>query len=200
MVKEMTPKELRPEDRHLDGISENQIDQHYSVLYKGYVNKINEIRSKLETADRSKANQTYSEFRALKIEESFALDGAKLHELYFDNLGGKGGKAGGKVAQLLDRDFGSYEAWETDFKACGTAARGWVVLAYDWHDLKLHNYCCDAHNQGGIWGASPVLVLDTYEHAYMIDYGVKRPPYLDAFMKNVDWDVVNQRLARLGIQ
>jgi superoxide dismutase, Fe-Mn family len=199
MAQEFTPKELKAADRQLDGISENQIDQHYGVLYKGYVNKLNEIRAKLESADRSKANQTYSEFRALKIEEGFALDGAKLHELYFDNLGGKGGQPTGKIMEMIQKSFGSYESWETDFKACGMAARGWVVLAYDWYDRMVHNYCCDAHNQGGIWSASPVMVLDTYEHAYMIDYGVKRPPYIDAFMKNLDWDVVNERLGKLGL-
>ena len=199
MAQEFTAKELKAADRQLDGISENQIDQHYGVLYKGYVNKLNEIRAKLESVDRSKANQTYSEFRALKIEEGFALDGAKLHELYFDNLGGKGGQPTGKIMEMIQKSFGSYEAWETDFKACGMAARGWVILAYDWYDNMVHNYCCDAHNQGGIWSASPVMVLDTYEHAYMIDYGVKRPPYIDTFMKNLDWDVVNERLGKLGL-
>lgn len=81
--------------------------------------------------------------------------------------------------------------------ASGVAARGWVVLAYDLDDGLLHNYSADAHDQGGIWGAVPLLVLDTYEHAYMIDYGVKRAPYIDAFMKNIDWDEVNQRLERV---
>jgi superoxide dismutase, Fe-Mn family len=199
MAQEFTPKELKAADRQLDGISENQIDQHYSVLYKGYVNKLNEVRAKLESVDRSKANQTYSELRALKIDEGFALDGAKLHELYFDNLGGKGGQPAGKIMDLMTKSFGSFEAWVTDFKACGMAARGWVVLSYDWYDGMVHNYCCDAHNQGGVWSASPVLVLDTYEHAYMIDYGVKRPPYIEAFMKNIDWNVVNERLGKLGL-
>jgi Fe-Mn family superoxide dismutase len=176
-------------------LSENQLSQHYT-LYEGYVNKTNEIWRGYETVDRSKANQTYSEFRALKTEESFALNGVKLHEAYFYNMGGKGGPPTGKIKELIDRDFGSFEKWVEDYKASGIAARGWVVLAYDLDDGRLHNYSQDSHNVGAIWSAIPLLVLDTYEHAYTIDYGVKRPPYIENFMKTVDWDEVNARLAK----
>lgn len=193
-------KDLKPADLKMEGFSERQIEEHYGILYKGYVNKLNEIREGLESVDHAKANQSYSELRTLKLEETFSLNGAKLHEWYFDNLGGKGGQATGKIAELINRDFGSYEAWETDFKATGIAARGWVVLAYDLDDNKIHNYLADAHNQGGIWAALPLLILDTYEHAYVIDYGVKRPPYIDAFMKNIDWNEVNARLEKYGVK
>ena len=198
MTQEIVAKELKL-TQEMKGISKQQIEEHYSILYKGYVAKVNEIRAGLETVDRSKANQTYSALRALKTEESFALNGVKLHEAYFDNLGGKGGKPDGNILSLIERDFGSYEVWEEDFKASGIAARGWVVLVYDLDDGRLHNYSSDAHNQGGVWSALPLLVLDTYEHAYMIDYGVKRPSYIDAFMQNIDWDVVNKRVAKLNI-
>lgn len=183
----------------MNGISKEEMDQHYGILYKGYVTKLNEIRTKLEDVDLSKANQTYSDLRGLKTEEIFALNGAKLHEWYFDNLGGPGGKAGGRILELIERDFGSYAKWEAEFKAIGLAVRGWVVLAYDLDDEKLHNYGQDAHNIGVPWGAYPLLILDVYEHAYGIDYGVKRAPYLEAFMKNVDWNEVNQRLAKFHI-
>ncbi|MCL5961008.1 MAG: Fe-Mn family superoxide dismutase [Chloroflexi bacterium] len=192
-------KELRPADLKLDGISQRQIEEHYNTLYKGYVNKVNEIWEKLETVDRSTANQTYSSLRALKTDESFAVNGVKLHEAYFENLGGKGGKPTGRILELIERDFGSYEAWEADFKASGLAARGWVVLACDEDFGKmLRNYSQDAHNAGSIWNAIPILVLDTYEHAYFLDYGVKRAPYIDAFMRNIDWHVVNERVLKLG--
>jgi Fe-Mn family superoxide dismutase len=181
----------------MKGFSERQLEEHHGVLYKGYVNKLNEIRKSMESVDYSKANQTYSHLRALKIEETFALNGIKLHEAYFDNMGGSGGKATGAALEMIKRDFGSYEAWEKDFKATGMAVRGWVVLAYDLEDGTLHNIGNDAHNVGPIWNAIPILVMDTYEHAYMIDYGVKRPPYIDAFMNVIDWDVVNERVAKL---
>lgn len=183
--------------KKMDGFSERQLEEHHGILYQGYVNKVNEIRKKMETVDYGKANQTFSDLRAMKIEETFALNGVKLHEAYFDNMGGLGGRATGKALTLIERDFGTFAKWEEDFKATGLAVRGWVVLAYDREDGRLHNFGSDSHNLGPIWDAVPVLVMDTYEHAYMIDYGVKRPPYIDAFMKNIDWDVVNSRLSSL---
>jgi superoxide dismutase, Fe-Mn family len=194
-MKEVTARELK--SRVMEGFSQRQLDEHHGVLYKGYVTKLNEIRKQMESVDYSKANQTFSELRALKIEETFALNGIKLHEAYFDNMGGGGGKAAGRALAMIERDFGSYEAWEKDFRATGMAVRGWVVLAYDLESGTLHIIGNDSHNLGPVWNAVPVLVMDTYEHAYMIDYGVKRPPYIDAFMNVIDWDVVNERLERL---
>ena len=178
----------------LKGISENQIKQHYT-LYEGYVNKTNEIWGKLETVDKTVANQTYSDFRELKVELSFAWDGVKLHELYFENLVGSGGNPPDEIRKALEDSFDSYDKWVQDFKASGVSARGWVITAYDPKVGKIFNYIADAHNLYGIWMAVPLLVLDTYEHAYMIDYGIKRPPYIDAFMSNIDWQVVGKRLA-----
>ena len=178
----------------LRGISENQIRQHFT-LYEGYVNKANEIWGRLETVDKTIANQTFSEFRELKVELSFAWDGVKLHELYFDNLGGAGGDPPDEVRRVLEDSYGSYDRWLQDFKASGISARGWVISAYDYKLGKIFNYISDAHNLYGIWSAEPMLVLDTYEHAYMIDYGVKRPPYIDAFVNNIDWETVAKRLA-----
>lgn len=175
------------------GISARQLAEHHS-LYVGYVNKLAEIREAAQSADLSKANQTFSALRAAKAAEPFALNAIKLHEAYFDNIGGRGGWATGRVLELIERDFGSFEAWEAIFKAMGMAARGWVILAYDFSDGFLRNYAMDAHDAGGIWNALPLLVLDVYEHAYTIDYGVKRPPYIEAFMKTIDWDTVNARL------
>jgi superoxide dismutase, Fe-Mn family len=193
---ELTARELKKNS--MEGFSQRQLEEHHGTLYKGYVNKLNEIRKQMDSVDYSKANQTFSELRALKVEESFALNGIKLHEAYFDNMGGAGGKATGKALEMIERNFGTYEAWEKDFKATGMAVRGWVVLAFDRENGTLHNFGNDSHNLGPIWNAVPILVMDTYEHAYMIDYGVKRPPYIEAFMRVIDWDVVNQRLAGIN--
>lgn len=191
-----TPKTYKLEGK-LEGISDNQIAQHRDVLYVGYVNKLNEIEQGLEKTDRAKANGTYSEYGELKREETFATNAIYLHEYYFGNLGAKGGKPAGKLAELINRDFGSYEKWFEDFKAAGIAARGWVVLAYNTDDGKLHNYVQDIHHMGAIWNSFTLLVLDVYEHAYMIDYGVKRAAYLEAFFKNIDWAAAQKRLDRV---
>ena len=185
---ELQPKALKY--KKLDGLSEKQLSEHHDVLYAGYVKKVNEIRSKLMNVDKTTTNATYSDLRELKVEESFALNGVKLHEGYFDNMGGKGGKASGDVGKWIESDFESYEKWEEEFRALGIAARGWVVLAFDLDDGMLHNYICDVHNQGGIWNCVPLLILDVYEHAYFIDYGTGRKSYIETFMKNIDGSVV----------
>ncbi|MDH4226327.1 MAG: Fe-Mn family superoxide dismutase [Deltaproteobacteria bacterium] len=188
------PYEPRKFDlKGLDGLSDNQISQHRDTLYVGYVNKLNEIQEKLKTADRGKANQIYSELRALKADETFALNGVVLHELYFENLGGKGGAPSGGLLKAIEADFGSFDKWVEDFKASGMAARGWVMLGKCGYDGKLHNWGLDSHNNNFPALATPVLIMDVYEHAYAIDYGVKRPPYIEAFMKNIDWKAAEKR-------
>lgn len=183
----------------LDGISENQIAQHRDILYQGYVNKLNEIEERLKTVDLTKANQVYSDYRGLKADETFALNGVVLHELYFENLGGKGGKPKGKLADLIAKEWGSFEKWTDGFKASGMAARGWVMLGLNKYDGKLHNYCLDTHNFNVPVNVAPILIMDVYEHAYAIDYGVKRAPYIDAFMKNIEWDACAKRLEKIDL-
>lgn len=201
MAVQYTAKQFKSFQVELDGISKRTMEEHYK-LYQGYVNKANEILSKLEGLDKdpAKANQTYSDIRELKVELSFAIGGVKNHEIYFDILGGKGGPPTGRIAEFINRDFGSYEEWAKDLKATGIAARGWVWLAYDWDTKTFFNYLGDAQNTFPIWNATPVLALDTYEHAYFIDYGAARGPYIDAFLRNIDWEAVNKRLDEAGIR
>jgi Fe-Mn family superoxide dismutase len=191
-----TAKPLKPTTLTMDGISKRTMEEHHK-LYVGYVNKANEILNSLADVDLSKANQTYSALRVLKVELTFAIGGVKNHEIYFDHLGGKGGKPEGKLLNRLARDFGSYEAWEKDLKATGLAARGWVWLAYDADRGVLFNYLGDAQNTFPIWNAVPVLALDTYEHAYYLDYATDRKSYIEAFLRNLDWGVVQQRFERI---
>lgn len=181
--------------RRVGNISEKALEIHHDKLYVGYVNKKNEIEEKLKSVDRALGNNvTFSDFRALKLEETFAANGVYLHEDYFSVLGGEGQSSGdsGMLGEALSAEFGSVDAWIADFKACGMSARGWAVLAYDTNDGRLHNYIGDMHNQGGVWGAIPVIVLDVYEHAYFIDYGSDRKTYLEDFMKNLDWKMANE--------
>ncbi|WP_051276283.1 superoxide dismutase [Desulfovirgula thermocuniculi] len=192
MYNAITPKPLPSELLHLRGISSYNMQEHYK-LYQGYVNKTNEIRTLLKATERAAANATYSPFRELKVEESYAYNGVKLHELYFGNLGGAGGHPPRALQEAMVNSFGSLEAWEEDFKACGLAARGWAVLAFDPDDGLLHNYTLDAHNVGLILNMKPLLVMDVYEHAYYMDYGTDRRGYIEAFWQNINWDAVLMR-------
>ena len=195
---EITPRQLKPELLELDGISRESVEAHYE-LYEGYVNKRNEILGRLSSVDADAANQVYSDIRALKIDLSFAIGGIKNHELYFEHLGGSGGNPSGAIADRLERDFGSVAAWRTDLKATGMAARGWAWTAYDWDEGRLFNYVGDAQNTFPIWNATPLIALDVYEHAYFMDFQTDRGSYIDAFLANLDWAVVNDWVNRYQI-
>ena len=197
-AEEIRPRELKPALLQLDGISRASVEAHHK-LYQGYVSKRNEILGKLAAVDLSAANQVYSDLRALKVDLTFAIGGIKNHEVYFAHLGGEGGDPDGAIAALISRDFGSIEAWRADLKATGIAARGWAWTAYDWDERRLFNYIGDAQNTFPVWGATPLVALDVYEHAYFLDYQTDRSSYIDAFFQNLDWEVVNGWIDAYGI-
>jgi superoxide dismutase, Fe-Mn family len=189
-----TKIELQPMPKRLlklNGISERTIREHYK-LYEGYVNKANETREKLATVDMAKGNSTYSEIRALKRGESYALNGAKLHELYFNQLGGNG-KPSGELFRAIEKQYQSYERFGDEFKGTGLSARGWAILAYDIVQRELFIYATDDQHNGHVIQSVPILPMDVFEHAYYIDYGTSRAKYIDAFFNNLDWSVLNGR-------
>jgi superoxide dismutase, Fe-Mn family len=195
---EISARPLDPRLLQLSGISRASVEAHYR-LYQGYVAKRNEILSLLSGVDHEKANQVYSEVRALKVDLTFAIGGIKNHELYFAHLGGEGGHPDGAFKALVERDFGSVEAWRTDLKATAMAARGWAWTAFDRDEGRVFNYIGDAQNTFPVWNASPLVALDVYEHAYFLDYQTDRASYVDAFFENLDWDVVNGWIAAYSI-
>jgi Fe-Mn family superoxide dismutase len=181
-------------------ISDKTHEEHMK-LYTGYVNKSNAILEELEKlgvpdpADAKIANQVQSVIRNWKIDFTFAIGGLKNHELYFSILGGDG-KPTGKIAELIDRDFGSFENYKKDLKATGMAARGWAWTGIDEDTGKLFNYIGDAQNTYPIWGVTPVLGLDVYEHAYYADYFTARAAYIEEFFKYIDFHAVNALLPK----
>ena len=189
MHKDFSPEPLKIE-KDLQGISLKLIQNHYK-LYEGYVKKTNEIRTKLESADKTNVSPTYSDFGELKRQETFAVNGMKLHEVYFGHLNGTG-EPKGELFSMIEKCFGTLDSWKEIMVATGLTARGWAILAFDFHDNNLHVYGSDAHNVGAVWAAIPIIVLDVYEHAYFMDYGVDRKSYIDSFFKNLDWDFANK--------
>lgn len=178
----------------LPGLSERQLAEHHDVLYAGYVKKYNEIVEKTKSVDLESTNGSYSELRELFVEKNFALNGIKLHESYFANMTDKPSECQGTIAKLIEKRWGTVEKWQAEFMALGIAARGWVVLAFDYNTDQLENYIYDMHNQGGVADTELVLVMDVYEHAYFLDYATARKDYIAAFMKLIDWDTVNERV------
>ncbi len=183
----------------LDGISPKTVEIHHDKLYAGYVAKKDEIQASLQAlehgGDLSSANQTFSDLRALKDGETFAVNGTYLHEYYFSVLGGDG-KPQGELADALATQFGSIENFISYMSACGMAARGWAVLAWDTQEKALRVYTGDAHNHGGVWGCLPIIVLDVYEHAYFIDTGSDRKTYIANFWKNLNWEAADALYAQ----
>lgn len=181
---------------HVKGLTENQLQQHYD-LYVGYVKKRNQIENDLQTVDRTNsAGITYSPFRALKTAETFAVNGSLLHELYFENMSSVPTQPGPETIKLFANSFGSLDNFKKDLIDSGAVARGWVITAYGMDDGHVHNYVLESHNQNVPVLSIPLLVLDVYEHAYMIDFGIKRAAYLEVFWDNIDWNVVEQRIKK----
>jgi len=181
-------------------ISDKTHEEHLK-LYTGYVNKTNailkeieEVSKVLDPANPAHANQIFSTLRSLKVDFTFALGGVVNHEIYFSVMGGAGGPATGKVADLIQRSFGSFDAYRKDLKATAISARGWAWTGYDPQTGLLFNYLGDGQNSYLVWGVKPILALDTYEHAYYADFYTNRGAYIDEFMNCVDWDEVNRRL------
>lgn len=181
----------------IPNFSKKQLEEHLT-LYKGYVNKFNEIELKLtnglEKGDTP--NKTYSRFRALKLSETYAENGSILHELYFENLSSSQQTVGKKMEKLIKRNWGTLEGFKKDLFNCALASRGWVMTAYSFYDKRVRNYVLEEHNQTVPVMTMPLLVLDVYEHAYMIDFGINRSAYLDIFWNQINWDVVEQRIAK----
>lgn len=178
----------------LTGISEKTMSIHHGKLYTGYVNKANEIGDKLgKLRDQiiadiiSGGNTTYSDLRALKQGETFAVNGIYLHEIFFDLLGGDGAYQNApEFSKAISDKWGSVENFMKYFSECAMASRGWSILCWDIHEQKVMQYNGDAHNQA-VWGCIPIITLDVYEHAYFIDFGSDRKQYIEAFWKNLDW-------------
>ncbi|MCL2420647.1 MAG: Fe-Mn family superoxide dismutase [Defluviitaleaceae bacterium] len=176
-------------------VSKKLFDNHMT-LYKGYVDKTNEIGLKLAastSADLNAANTTYSTYRGLKRGESFALDGVILHELYFQNLVSEKSPVGNRINRLLDHNWGSFDVWKDAFVASAKTARGWCILAYEQRTKTCRNIVLDSHDDGLVCGAYPLLVLDMYEHAYMVDYGTDKAAYINKFVDDIPWGVVERR-------
>jgi superoxide dismutase, Fe-Mn family len=177
----------------MSGFSETLLKNHFT-LYQGYVANTNKVLDTLaQLVGENKAGTP--EFAELKRRLGWEFNGMRLHECYFENLGGNGGKPEGKLAQLMISSFGSLENWEKDFRAA-SAMRGigWVVLYHDTVGKRLINSWINEHDAGHPAGCRPLLVIDVFEHAFMIDYGLKRADYIEAFFRNVDWPAVAARI------
>ncbi|MGH7454566.1 MAG: superoxide dismutase [bacterium] len=183
-------------------VSPETTDWHYNTHHKGYVTVLNNIEKVLETADRSKANGNYSEIGELKRRYTWNHAGALLHDVYWEVLGGDGDAAkGADVKAAIEKEFGSFDNWKADFKACCVSAKlsGWGLLVYDalW-SKRLLNILVDEHHYGAIWGGIPLIACDVFEHAYYHKDGPGRAKYVDNFIGNLHWGRINGRYKKFA--
>jgi len=178
-----------------EGFSNNLLNNHFT-LYKGYVTNTNKLAEILDglLKEGKVASPEYAE---LSRRFGWEFNGMRLQEYYFENMAQGGTKLdpGSPLGSLIASEFGSRENWEKDFKGTGTMRGiGWAVLYQDNIGGKLFNQWINEHDVGHPAGCAPILILDVFEHAFMIDYGLKRADYIESFLKNVNWAAVESRL------
>lgn len=175
------------------GFSDQLLKNHFT-LYQGYVTNTNKLSDELAALakDGKAGTPAYAE---MKRRFGWEFDGMRLHELYFGNMSKAAKAASAKLQECLAKDFGTFADWEKDFKAVGSMRGiGWAVLYYDKEADRLFNVWINEHDTGHFAGCLPVLVMDVFEHAFILDYGTKRADYIEAFMKAIEWGVVEGRL------
>lgn len=199
----MDSKAYKPKSFNLSGltgISDKTLEMHFK-LYEGYVTNTNTLTERIAAilADGTVDKEEMPAYSELTRRLGFEYNGMVLHEYYFGNMKqGGGGDAGrgSPFRQAVERSFPSYEIWKTDFASVGKMRGvGWAICYLDPARRTVSNHWVELHETGNVAGFVPVLVMDVWEHAYLLDYKpADRPKYIEAFLSNVDWSVVEQRV------
>lgn len=182
------------------GLSDAQLQAHF-ILYKGYVTKLNEITTKLASADRSTPNYSFNEYSELRRREPVAFNGTVLHEMYFEGLGDGSTAPSAAVKEFIGNSFGSFDAWVADTKACLMSAHGWTLLCYDYDSKKLINNLVQGEHHIGLFANVHVMAaFDAWEHAYFFDYQTGKAKYVESILSGLNWDVLSNRFKQVGAQ
>lgn len=174
----------------MPGFNDELLQMHFK-LYEGYIKNTNEISEKLKTTPIPNSYEN----GALRRRFGWEFDGMRLHEIYFDNLGGKQGfEKTDPLYKALSDQFGSFEKWKEDFIATGMMRGiGWALLYYDPECHKLFNVWINEHDTGHLVRGIPILLMDVFEHAYITQYKLDRAKYIEAFFNNINWETVSKR-------
>jgi len=191
-----TLKPLAFDPAKLDGLSEKLIRSHWENNYGGSVRTLAAVRKQLGEALANKDTPAWL-YNDIKREHLLRTGSVVFHEYYFDNLGGNG-QAGAATRKSLGDAFGTFDAWESEFRRIANGlggGSGWVVLGFNTHTRQLENYWLADHAHGPA-ATLPLLVMDMYEHAYQMDFGAAAARYIDAFFRNIQWDAVQARMEK----
>jgi Fe-Mn family superoxide dismutase len=169
----------------------------HANLYKGYVESLNRISAELDASNKDEANSRHSTFRSLKLDETYNANAAYLHQLYFKNCFDPHSEIfmDSLAYMRLQRDFGTFDSWQTDFIACALAAgNGWAVCGYNVFLKRYMNVAISHHSGDVMLGFIPLVVLDMWEHAYFHDYLDDKKSYIVSLLKELNWDVIEGRI------
>jgi len=174
-------------------LSAAQIAPHHTAHYGGALKGYSAADAKVEKACKSGVALDPAAYGALKRAINSKGNSVVLHEMYFDGLAPKAADPGKDVRAAIDNRFGSLDKWAADFMSSAKSAAGWAMLVKHPVNGKLYNVVSDEHSMGVVWMATPLVVIDTYEHAFYIDYQNKKTDYIEKFLDFIDWNEVNSR-------
>lgn len=178
----------------IKGLSDQLMKNHFT-LYQGYVTNTNKV-SDLLSGMLKDGKQATPEYAELKRRFGWEFNGMRLHELFFRCLSKEPKAVSAKLKKKIEGQFGSWENFEKDLRATlAMRGIGWAVVYYDISTGKIFNTWVNEHDVGHLTSCAPILVIDVFEHAFMIDYGVKRADYIEAIMKNINWAEVEKLLS-----
>jgi Fe-Mn family superoxide dismutase len=167
--------------------------------YKDYLEALNKVSAELDTADRGTANSRHSAYRSLKLDETYNLNAAWLHELYFANCFDPHSEIVMNSASFIDlqKVWGTFDDWQRDFMACAMACgQGWAICGYNVYLKNYVNTIVSNHSQDVLMGLYPIVVLDLHEHAYQKDYLNDKKSYIIAMMRELNWEVIEERFKK----
>jgi len=172
----------------MEGFSDKLLTNHFK-LYEGYVTNTNKLIEKLRGQEPGTPEHSEMQRRF-----GWEWNGMRLHELYFGNMSKEKSELSGDLKKKLETTYGSLEKWRSDFVGVGAMRGiGWVILAHDQESGEVFNIWINEHDMGHLAGATPLLVMDVFEHAFILDYEMNRKDYIESFMKNINWSEVEKR-------
>lgn len=185
-------------DIKTDFLSAENIKNH-EELYQSYVDNFNLTSAKLDAVNRSDISSNHSEYRNLKLDETYNMNGAYLHELFFANIGDNNSQINMDTLSYMriNRDFGTFDDWQKDFIACAQSSRcGWAITYLNFYTQSYMNCFVDLHTKDFPAGMYPVIVMDMWQHSYYKDYLKDSKTYLIAMMKQLNWNVIEERIKK----
>jgi Fe-Mn family superoxide dismutase len=198
----MTEKTYKPQTFNLsglNGISDQTLEMHFK-LYEGYVTNTNTLTERIGAmlADGKVDQEEMPAYSELTRRLGFEYNGMVLHEYYFGNMKRQGGDEppkGSRFRNAVEQSFPSFDIWKTDFTSVGKMRGvGWAITYLNPANGLVSNHWVELHQTGNVAGFTPLLVMDVWEHAFLLDYKpAERPKYIEAFLSNVDWDAIEKR-------